>query len=331
MRIQCTSCGNEIEIDAALQDSVRAEVQTEEHARHEAELERVRSEAQEDKARSLELARKAADKALLAEREALEQRTATDLEIEKKKLLADAESAQKRRDAESALTLEKLKDDARAAEERSLKLAENVKTLTDELRAMRHAAADAELANKKEQAEAEERVRQEVKQSLEEKRRLELAEKDKTISDMSKALEEARRKAEQGSQQLQGEILELDVEAIFRDEFRDDDIEPVAKGQRGGDINHVIRNRGGSHCGVIIWEIKRTKNWTDGWIPKLKDDLRNAKANVAVIVTEVMPKGITRDIGQIDGVWICRPQLALVLGTLLRNGLLDVARQRGLQ
>ncbi len=179
--------------------------------------------------------------------------------------------------------------------------------------------------------DGEQRIREEAMRAAEERNHLEIAKRDKTIADMSKALDEATRKANQGSQQLQGEILELDIESLLRESFRDDEVEPVGKGVRGPDICHVVRSRAGSHCGVILWEIKNTKHWTDSWISKLKDDLRNAKAKVAVIVTDTMPKHITQDIGHIDGIWVCRPHLAVVLGTLLRNGLIEVARQRDLQ
>jgi hypothetical protein len=80
----------------------------------------------------------------------------------------------------------------------------------------------------------------------------------------------------------------------------------------------------------MLWEIKRTKSWSDGWLDKLKEDLRNEKANIPIIVSQVMPKQITEDIGQLGGVWICKPSLAIVLGTLLRKSLLDAARQKAL-
>jgi hypothetical protein len=129
---------------------------------------------------------------------------------------------------------------------------------------------------------------------------------------------------------LQGEIMELDFETALADAFRDDEINPVAKGVNGADISHMVKSPRGIACGVILWEIKRTKNWVDGWIPKLKEDMRSAKANIPVIITEAMPKQITDDMGQLDGVWVCKPKLAIVLGTLLRKGLLDVGYQKAL-
>ena len=179
-------------------------------------------------------------------------------------------------------------------------------------------------------AEGEAKIREEAQKSADETQRLKLAEKDKQIEAQRKQVEEMQRKLNQGSQQMQGEILELDLENALADAFRDDDIAPVPKGVNGADIAHTVRSPRGTDCGVMLWEIKRTKNWVDGWIPKLKDDVRAAKASVAIIVTEVMPKQIEQDMGQMQGVWICKPKLAIVIGSLLRKSLLDVGRQKAM-
>jgi hypothetical protein len=124
--------------------------------------------------------------------------------------------------------------------------------------------------------------------------------------------------------------MELDLERALADAWRDDGIAPVPKGVNGADIAHTVRSPRGTECGLILWEIKRTKNWTDGWIPKLKDDVRSAKAAAAIIVTEAMPKEIDNGMGLLHGVWVCKPDLAIILGELLRKGLLDVGRQKAL-
>ena len=157
------------------------------------------------------------------------------------------------------------------------------------------------------------------KSTADEKQRLNLAARDKTIADLQKSLDEALRKAAQGSQQLQGEIIELDLEDALSAEFKDDLIAPVEKGIRGADIKHSVRSPMGNECGVILWEIKRTKVWTEGWVQKLKDDLRETKANIPVIITEVMPKNATGEIYFHNGVWIAKPASALILATLLRE------------
>jgi hypothetical protein len=209
-------------------------------------------------------------------------------------------------------------------------LREQLNGLMQSLREEKKARQNAELEAQKQLAIEEAKIREEVQKTADEKQRLNLAAKEKTITDLQKALDEAQRKAAQGSQQLQGEIMELDLERALAEAWRDDAVTPVPKGVNGADIAHMVRSPRGTECGLVLWEIKRTKNWTDGWIPKLKEDVRHAKASVAIIVTEAMPKQIEEDMGRLQGIWICKPRLAIVLGSLLREGLLNVARQKAM-
>lgn len=115
------------------------------------------------------------------------------------------------------------------------------------------------------------------------------------------------RKAEQGSQQLQGEVQEPELEALLSGTFPQDTIEPVPKREHGGDMLHRVVGPLGQTCGTILWETKRTKNWSDGWLAKLRDDQRAAKAELAVLVSQVLPKEVeTFDL--IDGVWVTHPR-----------------------
>ncbi len=135
-----------------------------------------------------------------------------------------------------------------------------------------------------------------------------MAEKDKLIADAQRQVEEMKRKMEQGSQQFQGEVQELELEALLRAKFVRDTIEPVPKGEHGGDALHRVLGPLGQICGTILWESKRTRNWSDGWLGKLRQDQRAAKADIAIIVSQVLPKGIeTFDL--IDSVLV--PQLLL--------------------
>ncbi len=183
---------------------------------------------------------------------------------------------------------------------------------------------------KQRQIDAErEKIRQKTTQEILESQRLKDREKDKVIDDLKKALEDAQRKASQGSQQLQGEVQELDLEDMLRREFPGDTIEPVGKGVLGADVRQTVRNARGVSCGVILWESKRTKAWSDGWIAKLKEDARADKANVPVIVSEVIPDVMHKTgIGEQNGVYVCRPTLAFALAMLLRKGLLYGDRQK---
>jgi hypothetical protein len=317
--ITCKNCGEEIEISAALQGQIEAQVLAAEHKKHEAALAKVKAEAAD-----------LIKKQLTEEKEVLEKQAQSEMELVKKRLEAAAVSQQKKASLEQELLIKSLKEDAESAKESNKELREQLTELTKELREERKVRANVELEAEKKIAAEESKIREEASRQADERQRLNLAAKEKTITDLQKALDDAQRKAAQGSQQLQGEVMELDLETALADNFRDDDIEPVAKGVKGGDIKQIVKSPRGTLCGVMLWEIKRTKNWTDGWIPKLKEDLRNEKANVPIIVTEVMPKQITEDMGVLQGVWICKPRLTIVLATLLRKSLLDAGLQKAL-
>ena len=172
-------------------------------------------------------------------------------------------------------------------------------------------------------------VRTLAKREAEDSMKLRVAEKDQTIVSMQQKIEELKQKAEQGSQQLQGEVQELELENLLRAKFPFDVIEPVAKGEFGGDALQRVNSQNGTPCGSILWESKRTRNWSDGWLPKLREDQRSAKAEVCVLVSQVLPKGVeTFDL--VDGVWITSPRVAIPVAIMLRQGLLQISQPRAL-
>lgn len=173
-----------------------------------------------------------------------------------------------------------------------------------------------------------EKIRQKTLEEAADSQRLKNKEYEKKLEDMAKALEDAQRKGAQGSQQLQGEVLELDFEQMLMREFPGDSIEPIGKGVLGADVRQVVRSPRGIDCGTILWESKRTKAWSDGWLIKLKEDVRNDKANIPAIISETLPDDIKNGLGLKDGVWVASPTLALPLAMLLRARLLDAARQK---
>jgi hypothetical protein len=154
-----------------------------------------------------------------------------------------------------------------------------------------------------------------------------LAERDKTISSLQKQIDDLKRRADQGSQQLQGEVFELKLEAILRLKFPWDAIEPVPSGEHGGDVLHRVFGSIQQLCGTIVWETKRTKNWSDGWLAKLRDDQRTARADLAVIVSQSLPKDV-EGFDLIDGVWVTSFQCAIPLAIALRQSIIDVAAAR---
>lgn len=170
-------------------------------------------------------------------------------------------------------------------------------------------------------------AREQARREAEEQLRLKLMEKDQTLSAMQRQIEELKRKAEQGSQQLQGEVSELELEALLRAEFPLDAVEPVPKGEHGGDVIQRVADATGRPCGAILWESKRTKNWSDGWLAKLREDQRAAKAEAAVIVSQALPRGV-ETFACIDNVWVVHPRLALPVTVALRRALMEVAAAR---
>jgi hypothetical protein len=171
------------------------------------------------------------------------------------------------------------------------------------------------------------KIREAAQKDADEQSRLKLAEKEKTIGDLQTKLQEALRKAEQGSQQLQGEVSELELEGLLKLNFPTDLIEPVPKGEFGGDVLQRVVGPLGQACGAILWESKRTKNWSDGWLPKLREDQRAAKAEIALLVTQALPKG-TEIFNLIDGVCVTEPRAAIPVAIMLRQSLIDLAKVR---
>jgi len=170
-------------------------------------------------------------------------------------------------------------------------------------------------------------TRQEAKKEAEDELNLKVKEKDQTIASMQQKIEELKRRAEQGSQQLQGEVQELELENLLRAKFPFDAIEPVAKGEYGGDVVQRVISAGGQASGTILWESKRTKNWSDAWLTKLREDQRTAKAEIAVIVSQVLPKGV-ETFEMVDGIWVTHPRAALPVAMILRQSLLEVTMAR---
>jgi hypothetical protein len=171
-----------------------------------------------------------------------------------------------------------------------------------------------------------------VRAQEQEKAQLEKAELQKTIADMREQVVDAQRKADQGSQQLQGEVLELAIEESIRRAFPLDTIEEVKKGQRGGDILQHVMTRTGQAAGTILWETKRAKDWSVQWVPKLKEDMRASHAAVGILVT--MPGALPRDwpgsanFALHEDIWVTQASCAVGIAEALRVGLIDLYRQR---
>ncbi len=247
-----------------------------------------------------------------------------EFEIEVKKREEEA-----RKKAEEKISLE-LKDLQEHLKEKEQKLQELQRTeleLRKERRELEERQKGLELELARKLDEEREKIRQETLKTVSEEYHLKDLEKDKKISDMLQQIEDLKRRAEQGPIQLKGEVLEMELEDILKDRFPMDQIEPVAKGKRGADVLQRVRNQFGQECGSIIWEAKRTKGWSDGWIDKLKEDQREAKAEVSVLVTTAMPKGVEH-FELIDGVWVTNYTIFPCLAMALRTNIIQVSNER---
>jgi hypothetical protein len=210
------------------------------------------------------------------------------------------------------------------------KLTEAQKTQADLLRKQRElddAKRELDLTIEKRVQEGLSVTRQQARKEAEDEQRLKVLEREQTIAAMQKQIEDLKRRSEQGSQQLQGEVQELELENLLRNKFPFDAIEPVPKGEFGGDVLHRVVGPSAQSSGTILWEFKRTKNWSDSWLVKLRDDQRTAKAEIAVIVSQVLPKGVeTFDL--VEGIWVTHPRAALPVAMILRQSLLELALAR---
>lgn len=189
------------------------------------------------------------------------------------------------------------------------------------------AKRELELSVEQRVQEALATVRSQAERDAEARLKAKVTERDLQIAGMQRKIEELRRKATQGSEQLQGEAFEHEVEAALRHQFPQDLIEPVPTGEFGGDILQRVRNPTGQHCGTLLWELKTAKAWNERWLAKLRDDQRAAQADVALWVSNVLPKSC-ETFGCIDGVWVTQRRYAMPLAAALRHSLIEVATLR---
>lgn len=244
-------------------------------------------------------------------------------EAVKKSLAADYENQLKLLQQEASDNAEKLKE-SRKKELEFLQKEQALKTREEEMQLTIQRQLLEERAKIKEKLIKEESEKVSLK---EQEYQLRMKEMEKQIEDQKKLVEEMRRKSEQGSMQLQGEVQELMLEEMLQLRFPFDKIEEVGKGVRGADCIQVVRNQFGNESGKIIYESKRTKDFSNEWIEKLKKDMRNFGADVAVIVTQTFPKDMDR-FGEKDGVYICTFNEVSSVALLLRNALLKIADAR---
>ena len=313
--ITCPNCKAEIPLSDAVSHALREGIEKEfaekrralegQVAKQRDELEKQKS-AMEQAKRELEAQ---VQQRLGAEREklktALKQEVSEAAGVEMKDLKAQLE--EKKRSLEAAQKMElDLRRQQRELEERAK-------------------AQELEVERKLSTERA--KIQEETRRLASEEQQLRLADRDKLINDLKNQIETLKQKAEQGSQQSQGEVQEMQLEELLRQTFPYDEFLPVPTGTRGADLLQRVRNGSGQPCGTIIWESKRTKLWSRGWLDKLKEDQRAQGVELAILVSQALPEGLTH-FSMLEGVWVCGYTLALPLAAALRQQLVGVTAAR---
>jgi hypothetical protein len=268
---------------------------------------------------------------LQKQKESIDEQVAQKIQQEQVRIAAEeAKKAKLALGNELDRKVKELNDLQEVLKQRDAKLADAQKAQADLIRKQRElddAKRELELTVEKRVQTDLAAAREKAKKEAEDEMKLKVMEAEQTIASMQKQIEDLKRRAEQGSQQLQGEVQELEIEGLLSARFPRDTIQPVPKGEFGGDILHRVMGPLGQQCGTILWESKRTKNWSDGWLPKLREDQRAAKAEIAVIVSQILPKDV-ETFGLVDQVWVAHPKVALPVAVALRQTLIEIAGAR---
>lgn len=310
--IKCPKCGHEFPLEEALNDELKEAIEKEKQELRQQMMEYKKQKEEELGKKEVEWQQKAQ-----AEKATLQKQLEENL---RKNISADYENQ-----------LQLLKQNNRDNEEKLKEARQKELSFLQKEQELKNKEAELELTvQKKLQTEREKlsqdlrKIEEQKTQARENEYQLKLKELEKQLDDQKKLAEEMKRKAEQGSMQLQGEVQELALEEILKVAFPFDLISEVGKGVRGADCIQTVRNNFGQECGKIIYESKRTQNFSNEWIEKLKSDMRSTGADVAVIVTTAMPKDMDR-FGEKDGVWICSFSEIKAITYLLRDSIIKIS------
>ncbi len=313
--ITCPNCNTQFEPTDALRDQLQKD---------------LRKQMQEWKAqqiKELDLQKQA----LTIQKDKQEQELKAIFEVEKKQL---AERIAKEQEAkigdqyqhhikhlnQANLDNEEKLKAAREKELELLKLTQELKTKEQEAELKMHKLLIEERTKLQEQLSKEEEEKSKLKEEAFMFKQKQL---EQQLEQQKKLVDEMKRKAEQGSMQMQGEVQELMLETLLRQRFPFDQIDEIGKGVRGGDCVQIVRNQFGQECGKILYESKRTNAFSNDWVEKVKADMRSKSADIAVIVSQSLPKEIST-FGQKEGVWICSFRDVEVLALILREQILKV-------
>jgi hypothetical protein len=313
--ITCPDCGSEFELSGVLESEIREQLQ-EEFGEDVAKREEALAEQK---------------KAITAEKKVLETlKESVDDEVEKQlkhRMKEVEEKVQKRLSSDHQDEMDDLNKTLSEQKESITEFRKNELELRRKQQELEEAKENAELENARKLDEERAVIKADALKKAEEEHRLKDLEKDKQMQGLKTALADAQRKAEQGSMETQGEVLEQDFEAHLKTIFVHDKIEPVPKGIAGADIIQTVRSPLGNESGILLWEMKNTKTFSNQWIPKLKQDMIQTRAAIAILVTVSLPEGIER-FGPVDGVWVSDPLSAIPLAMALREQLVALENTR---
>jgi hypothetical protein len=320
-KIHCPKCGELISIDDVLTSQIEEKIKKDFEITQKTKEQALTDRADALERQAIELAKNKKNiDSVVADR------VADQLKTEKLRIFKEARTeAEKEQNALNALLEEQLKN----KDEKLSQATKNEVALRKEKIKLEEDKQTFELEKMRQLEEAKSVFIEEASKKAAEEQQYIVAQLKKQLTDAIKAKDDLARKLEQGSQKTQGEVLELELEELLKAEFSHDEIASVPTGVTGADIIQKVMNRSGRVCGQIVWETKKTKSWNESWIQKLKDDQRAIKAEVAVIVSAVLPDDVKGFVFR-DGVWICNIKLIIPLAIALRMNLESIAREKSI-
>ncbi|MDD2907664.1 MAG: DUF2130 domain-containing protein [Candidatus Gracilibacteria bacterium] len=312
-KIKCPNCNFDIDLDKIADEKYTKLIKEQEYKLKE-EQEKQREQFEKElEEKTIEMRKKAQE---FAEKKALDAKKEMELEMK-----------------DMASRLEKAENEQQEAKKKELEFIQKQRELENKEKNF-ELEMEKKLFEERKNIElsVEERLKENSKKEMDEKmekmqeefRKKEL-EYQKQQDQLKRSLDDAKRKAEQGSQQIQGDVQEDDLKNAIMQAFPIDKIDDVATGVKGADLVQTVKNNFGQQAGIIVWESKNTKAWSDSWVMKLKDDKLKINGNIAILVTTVLPKDM-KNFGMFDDVMVCLPEFAIAVATMLRDKLLSISK-----
>jgi hypothetical protein len=313
--ITCPHCANDFQIDQVISAQLTAEIRQQ----FEQEFSQKTHNLVREREKLANLQKK-----LEAEQQAIDEQVKKAIATERTSLLAKARAeAQQAAAVDLADREEQLKatqDQLKSLKKQELELHKKNRELTEQ-------AENQELEIARRIEQERKLIREAALRQADEQNQLKRAEDKLMIESLRKQIDDLQRKAEQGSQQMQGEVQEILLENMLTSLFPGDIVEGVGKGIRGADVIQRVIDSAGRECGAILWESKRTKNWSDQWLSKAIDDQQSARTTCACIVSSVIPPAI-QHFGEVNGVWVASWSCARSIATVLRRVVLECHQAR---